>query len=157
MSISNTGGGTLTWSASDTAAWLTLSQASGTGNAAVTLTVATGTLTAGTYNASITISGTGATNTPQTVPVVLTITAPTTSSATLTWNANSETDLAGYKVYRATASGAYGAPLATIPAGTVTYQASGLISGTTYFFTVTAYDSSGNESARANEVSKVAN
>ncbi len=37
LSISNTGGGTLSWSGSDNAAWLTLSPASGTGNGAVTL------------------------------------------------------------------------------------------------------------------------
>ena len=43
VSISNTGGGTLSWTASDNAAWLTLSPASGTGNGAVTLTATTGT------------------------------------------------------------------------------------------------------------------
>jgi len=32
VSISNTGGGTLNWSASDNAAWLTLTPASDTGN-----------------------------------------------------------------------------------------------------------------------------
>ena len=59
--------------------------------------------------------------------------------------------MAGYKVYRALAPGAYGAPLTTIPVGTVTYQASGLVSATTYYFTVTAYDTAGNESVFSNE------
>ena len=39
--------GTLTWTASDNAPWLTLAPVSGTGNGTVTLTAATGTLTAG--------------------------------------------------------------------------------------------------------------
>jgi fibronectin type 3 domain-containing protein len=154
LTISNTGGGTLTWAASDNASWLTISQASGTGNSVITVRATTGSLTAGTQNGAITVSAPGATTV--TVPVNFTITAgaATTSSATLTWNANTESDLAGYKIYRATSSGAYGAPLATISAGTVSYAATGLQSGNTYFFVVTAYDSAGNESAFSNEVSK---
>jgi hypothetical protein len=80
--------------------------------------------------------------------------APTTSSATLTWAPNIESTLAGYKIYRATASGAYGAALAIVPAGTVTYQATRLSGNTTYFFVITAYNSAGNESLFSNEVSK---
>jgi hypothetical protein len=154
LTISNTGGGTLTWAASDNASWLTISQASGPGNSVITVRATTGSLTAGTQNGAITVSAPGATTV--TVPVNFTITAgaATTSSATLTWNANTESDLAGYKIYRATSSGAYGAPLATISAGTVSYAATGLQSGNTYFFVVTAYDSAGNESAFSNEVSK---
>jgi len=109
-------------------------------------------LAAGTYNGTITVSATG--SSPKTVGVTLTVSAPLTSSATLTWNPNTDADLAGYKIYRATASGAYGAALATVPVGTVTYQAMGLSANTTYFFVITAYDSAGNESSFSNEVSK---
>src|SRR2546421_323714 len=73
LSISNTGGGTLSWSANDSATWLTLSPASGTGNGTVTLTAATGTLTAGSYSGTVTMSATGAG--PVTVPVTFTVTA----------------------------------------------------------------------------------
>src|SRR5262249_57172158 len=45
VSLRNTGGGTLSWTASDNAAWLTLSPAAGTGNGAVTLSATTGTQT----------------------------------------------------------------------------------------------------------------
>jgi fibronectin type 3 domain-containing protein len=90
----------------------------------------------------------------KTATVTLTLNAPSSSSATLTWNANTESDLAGYKVYRATASGAYGAPIATVLRNVTTYQAIGLQFGTTYFFVVTAFDVAGNESAYSNEVSK---
>lgn len=75
---------------------------------------------------------------------------------TLTWNANTEVDLAGYKVYRSTISGQYGAPLATL--GKVTTYSLVLPQlqvDTTYFLTVTAYDAAGNESPKAVEVSKI--
>src|SRR5206468_2489763 len=78
VSLSNTGGGTLSWSASDNAAWLSLTPASGTGNATVTLTAATGTLTAGSYSGVITLSATGAAN--MTVPVTFTVAAAPTIS-----------------------------------------------------------------------------
>ncbi len=71
VSISNTGGGTLSWSASDNAAWLTLSQASGTGNGVVRASVVTGTTAVGTYNGSITLSATGGSSV--TVPVTFTV------------------------------------------------------------------------------------
>jgi hypothetical protein len=79
MTISNTGGGTLSWSASEAVSWLTLSPASGTGNGTVTLSATTGTLTANTYSTMVTLSaGTGVT--PVTVPVTFTVaTAPTIS------------------------------------------------------------------------------
>jgi hypothetical protein len=73
LSISNTGDGTLSWtaSASDNPPWLTLSPASGTGNGAVLLAVTTGALATGSYSATITLNATGAD--PVTVPVALTI------------------------------------------------------------------------------------
>lgn len=73
LTISNTGGGTLTWTASENAPWLTLSRASGTGNGTVTLTAATSSLTSGTYAATVTMTAAGAA--PVTVPVSLTVTA----------------------------------------------------------------------------------
>jgi fibronectin type 3 domain-containing protein len=72
----------------------------------------------------------------------------------LTWNADTSPDLAGYKIYRATASGGYGTPIATLQGNITTYIAAGLQSGTTYFFVITAYDTAGNESLPSNEVSK---
>jgi Viral BACON domain len=71
LSISNTGGGSLTWSASDNVDWLTLSPTTGTGNGVMTATVVTGARTAGTYNASITLNAMGASL--LTVPVTLTV------------------------------------------------------------------------------------
>jgi hypothetical protein len=157
VNVTNLGSGTLTWSASDNASWLTLNPTSGTTTTetdTISVSVNTSGLSAGTLTANITITASGASNTPQTIPVTLTLNAPETSSATLTWNANTESDLAGYKVYRATASGAYGAPIATLIGNVTSYVATGLQRGTTYFFVVTAYDIAGHESAYSNEVSK---
>lgn len=155
FSISNAGGGTLSWTVSDNTGWLSVSPTSGTNTGAVTAFANLSGLAAGTYSGSITISATGATNSPRTIPVSFTVssTTSTTKSATLTWTANGETDLAGYKIYRATSTGAYGAPIATL--GKVTsYAVANLQTNTTYFFVITAYDSSGNESSYSNEVSK---
>jgi hypothetical protein len=152
VSLTNTGG-TLNWTVSDSASWLSVSPASGSSSSTLTTAVNTSGLAAGTYNGTVTVSATGSSS--KTVAVTLTVSAPTTSSATLTWTPNTDSDLAGYKIYRATASGAYGAALATVPAGTVTYQATGLSANTTYFFVITAYDSAGNESSFSNEVNKI--
>jgi len=86
-------------------------------------------------------------------------TTGTATSLTLTWDApttNTDgtpiSDLAGYKVYYGVVPGSYYAP---IDAGSATSSViQNLVPGTTYYFTVTAYDGSGNESAYATEVSK---
>lgn len=74
---------------------------------------------------------------------------------TLTWDPNTETDLAGYGIYQSTVSGQYGAPVATV--GTVTQYTFTLPERVTeqrYYFTLTAYDVAGNESLKSNEVTK---
>ena len=106
-------GGTLNWTVSDDASWLTVNPASGSGSSTLTTSVNTAGLAAGTYTGTLTVGAAGASS--KTVGVTLTVSAPTTSSATLTWDPNTDSDLAGYKVYRATVSGAYGAALGTVP------------------------------------------
>jgi hypothetical protein len=79
-------------------------------------------------------------------------------TATLSWTApgastdgSTQTDLSGYNVYYGTSSGTYGVP---INVGNVTsYTLNGLGTGT-YYFAVTAYNTSGIESGFSNEVSK---
>jgi fibronectin type 3 domain-containing protein len=61
--------------------------------------------------------------------------------------------LAGYRIYRSTSSGIYGAPVATVPKNATSFVAAGLKPGVTYFFTVTAVDTAGNESVKSNQVS----
>jgi len=76
----------------------------------------------------------------------------TTNSATLQWAGNSESDLAGYKVYQGTTVGSYG--LSSDVGMVTTHTASNLQAGLTYYFAITAYDASGNESPPSNEVSQ---
>ncbi len=68
----------------------------------------------------------------------------------LAWDANTEADLAGYKVYYGTTSGAYGTPI--VIGKQTTYTITGLSAGT-YYIAVTAFNTSGLESGFSNEVS----
>ena len=110
-------------------------------------------LSAGTYSTIISVTASGASNSPQQIPVSLILSQPTTTgSASLSWTADTEPDLAGYKVYIGTQFGVYNPPIAL---GTVTtYSATNLASGKTYYFCVSAFDSAGNESPCSAEVSK---
>jgi hypothetical protein len=75
LTISNTGGEQLNWSASDNADWLNLSPASGTDDGAVTVSIdLSGIVSAGTYNAAITVSDPNADNSPQIAGVTLVVT-----------------------------------------------------------------------------------
>jgi hypothetical protein len=140
-----------TWTVSEGASWLSLSPTSGSRNGTITASVNTAMAIQGNNSTTITVKSGSIT---KTINVTLAMNPPSSSSVTLTWNANTEKDLAGYRVYRATSSGTYGAPIATIQGNTARYIATGLQFGTTYFFVVTAFDIAGNESAYSNEVSK---
>jgi hypothetical protein len=76
ITVTNTGGGTLNWTASEDAAWLSVSPGSGTGNGTVTISAATGSLTAGSYTADVTVSAAGVSGSPKTIPVTFTVDPP---------------------------------------------------------------------------------
>jgi len=76
LEIWNSGGGTLNWSLTDDAAWLSENPTGGSSTGAddatlVTVWVNTTGMSAGDYSASITIAADEASNSPQTVPVSL--------------------------------------------------------------------------------------
>ena len=73
------------------------------------------------------------------------------AQATLAWDPNTESDLAGYKVHYGTASGSY--TVHTDVHNVTSYTVTGLTAGQTYYFVATAYDASGNESGYSNPVS----
>lgn len=90
--------------------------------------------------------------------IFLLVTTTFASDVTLTWQSpttNSDgtplTDLAGYKIYVSKASGVYAD---AINAGNVLTKTLTNFCEGTYYFVATAYDTSGNESAYSNEVSK---
>jgi hypothetical protein len=73
------------------------------------------------------------------------------SQVTLAWDPNTEPELAGYKLYYGNASQSYSQ---VIDVGDTTlYTTNNLTNGNTYYFAVTAYDTSGYESEYSNEVS----
>ena len=74
----------------------------------------------------------------------------------LAWDANTEPDLAGYRVYQSRVSGRYTGwkRVLEMPAGIEACTIDRLPQGT-YFWVVTAFDTSGNESDYSNEVSTI--
>jgi len=71
-------------------------------------------------------------------------------SLTLSWNASSNENVAGYKIYYGTAAGVY---TNEVSVGNVTTATiSGLEAGTTYYFAATTCDSTGIESDYSNIV-----
>src|SRR3989344_2983537 len=85
-------------------------------------------------------------------------------SATLSWSANTESDLAGYKIYYGLSSrnnncppGGYSEKInINKPALSEkpTYTFENLEEGRTYYFSITSYDTSGNESCFSEEINK---
>ncbi len=73
-----------------------------------------------------------------------------TGSVSLTWAANTESDLASYSIYRSTNATSGFSQVANTTA--TSFNDSGLTAGTTYYYQITALDSSNNESAASNTV-----
>jgi uncharacterized protein (TIGR03437 family) len=74
VQITNTGAGTLAWTATASAAWLGVSPASGTATSTLSVSVSIAGLSAGVYTGSVQIAASGASNTPLSLPVTLTVT-----------------------------------------------------------------------------------
>ena len=70
----------------------------------------------------------------------------------LVWDANTETDLAGYKIYWGTETRVYSN---VVDVGNVTIYFPDLEYDIRYYFAATAYDTAGNESGYSNEVSGI--
>jgi hypothetical protein len=78
ITITNTGSGTLNWTATvvEGGAWLSMSPSSGTAPSTPTLLVSTSNVTPGSYVGQIRIDASGASGAPQTITVNLVVTAP---------------------------------------------------------------------------------
>lgn len=103
INLSNSTGGTLSWTLTESASWLALNITSGTTTTEsdqISASVGISELSAGTYSTLISVTASGSGNSPKQNPVALTLSQPTTTgSADLGWTADAEPDLAGYKVY----------------------------------------------------------
>ena len=89
-------------------------------------------------------------NNPPAVPSGLTASAGN-QQITLDWADNSELDLAGYHVHRATSAGGPYTQITTSLLTSSAYSDVGLTNGTAYFYVVKAVDVGGNESGNSNE------
>jgi hypothetical protein len=84
LSVANAGGGTLNWTASDGAPWLSVSPGSGTNAGTITATPAISGLGPGTYTTDITVTAPGVSGSPATIPVTFTVDAPTPPALSVT-------------------------------------------------------------------------
>ena len=152
VSITNSGGGSLSFTGASDQTWLVLSAASGKAPSSLGVSPSIAGLKAGSYTGHVTLTGGGTT---KTVTVALTVTAPPIQhSVALSWKANTNSHVISYSMYRSTQSGsAYG--LAASAIGGVTYSDQSVQSGTTYYYVVTAVDDAGKESVYSNEIKAV--
>ena len=105
---------------------------SASGAASGTITIASNDTTP----PSISVSGTG---------------AAVSSSVSLSWSPSGSSDVVGYNVYRGTISGGPYTKITPSPVSNASDSDSSVTSGNTYYYVVTAVDSSNNESADSNQ------
>jgi hypothetical protein len=104
---------------------------------------------AGTANATLSFTS-NATNAPTKQSLSGTGIAPAHNVA-LTWNASTSSNVVGYNVYRGTVSGGpYSRINSSLDAST-SYTDNTVAAGTTYYYVVTAVDSSSDESGYSNQ------
>ncbi len=160
FTVSNSGGGTLSYSITKQFGWVTsISPTSGssTGEAdTITVYASCAGLSAGNYEQTLTISAAGATNSPRTVTVGLSCTAtvpsaPSSLIATaenpfrirLNWTDNSSNET-GFKIERSPNGSSSWTQIATVGANTTQYLNTGLSESTAYYYRVRAYNGQGN-------------
>jgi hypothetical protein len=129
----------------------------GTSNTAVTWSATGGSISSsGLYTAPATagiyiVTATSDLDPTKSASAIVTVTAPVAHSVTLTWTA-STSSVAGYNVYRAAQSGGPYTMINTALQPGTSYADLSVQAGNTYYYVVTAADSSGTESVNSNEV-----
>jgi hypothetical protein len=151
LTISNPGGGTLSFSAVSDAAWLAVSPSNGTAPRTLQILPSVAGLVPGNYTGHVTISAAGVQGSPVTVLVSLTIAAVSIQhSVDLSWNASSSDGIVSYSAYRSTMQGGPYILVASAISG-LSYTDSTVQSGVTYYYVVTAFDDRAQESVYSNE------
>jgi beta-glucanase (GH16 family) len=154
LSVTNSGNGSLTFTASSDSTWLSVTPASGTAPQSLQISVVVGTLTVGTYTGHITVTAAGAQNSPASIPVTFTVAADappvisnagassiTAGGAVITWT----TDKASSSQVNYGATTAYGTSsmLQTSLVTSHTVSLSGLTAGTLYHYQTQSADAIG--------------
>ena len=83
LNVTNTGGGTLSWTATPDTTWLSAVPGGGTGAGSITVTLNPAGLASGTHTGHVTVTSVGATGSPAQITVTFTITPPPQLSVTL--------------------------------------------------------------------------
>lgn len=130
----------------------------GTSNTAVTWSANGGSVSSsGLYTApnsggTFTVTATSAADNTKSASATVTVSAPVQHTVTLSWTASASA-VSGYNVYRGTVSGGPYTKANTVLEASSNFVDNSVTSGTTYFYVVTAVDSSSAESAFSNQVS----
>lgn len=121
-------------------------------NQSATLSVVFTPTTSGAASGAVSISTSA--NTSLAVPVSGTGQPTPSHSVVLSWSASTSTGITGYYVYRGTSAGQYAKinPSAPVAASQLSYTDGSVQANTTYYYVVTALDSSDIESGFSNSV-----
>jgi Cep192 domain 4/Abnormal spindle-like microcephaly-assoc'd, ASPM-SPD-2-Hydin/HYDIN/CFA65/VesB-like, Ig-like domain len=116
-----------------------------------TLTVQFAPTATGDATGSVSVAS-NATTSPTTISL-----SGSSHSVTLSWIASTSTSVTGYYVYRGTTSGQYTKlnPTAPVPATQLAFTDTSVQSSTTYYYAVTAVDSSNAESTYSNQATAI--
>jgi len=133
---------------------------SGSSNTAVTWSASGGSISSsGLYTApsaagNYTVKATSSADSTKSASATVTVSAPVQHTVTLSWTASSSS-VSGYDVYRGTVSGGPYTQINTALEAATNYVDNTVESGTTYFYVVTAVNSSAIQSAYSNQVTAV--
>jgi Cep192 domain 4/Abnormal spindle-like microcephaly-assoc'd, ASPM-SPD-2-Hydin len=109
--------------------------------------------TTGTANGTFTFVS-NAPNGPTVQSLTGTGTAPPIHSVALSWKASTSPNISSYNIYRSTTSGSFSPPaIASVSAPTITYTDNSVTDGLTYYYAITAVNSSNQESAYSAQAS----
>lgn len=103
---------------------------------------------------SFTVSVTGCGNHVSTDSYTVVIQAGANHVVNLNWNASTSTDVAGYNIYRSPNGSKWKKINASLVPSTI-YSDSTVANGSTYYYSATAVDTSGNESSKTSPVEVV--
>jgi hypothetical protein len=153
--VTNTGGGSLTFTASSDSSWLSVTPTSGTAPQALQISAILGTTVAGTYTGHITVTAAGVQGSPVTITVSFIVAPPdvapvisnvaassvTSSGAVITWT----TDKASTSQVNYGTTTAYGnsSPVNDSLVTSHSVTLSGLLASTLYHYQVQSADSAG--------------
>jgi hypothetical protein len=108
--------------------------------------------TTGSVSGGVTITS-NASNSPSSISMAGTGVSSTAHSVTLNWVASSSSGVIGYYVYRSTTSGGSYTRLTTVAVNPLTYADGSVSASQTYYYVVTAVNSSGAQSVYSEQVS----